>query len=187
MLQKCLSNCHVSQQNWIIFFKKVSLIYIKVTQKYLAPSPYFYDVIHKWRHACRERGSVLLWHHVQRWHPFLLEEWRGVGGMRKIPYLGDVIYECSLTINNSSLIILTAPIFSPKFKNLFLFCFLLSSLHFAAQKGYTALVEFLIKKHNATIDSLTMVRHPWYMFSSFFMFKHFDTLTFQFAHQIMFF
>jgi hypothetical protein len=25
-------------------------------------------------------------------------------------------------------------------------------------KGYTTLVEFLIKKHNATIDSLTMVR-----------------------------
>ena len=33
------------------------------------------------------------------------------------------------------------------------------SLHFAAMKGYTTLVEFLIKKHNATIDSLTMVRH----------------------------
>jgi len=33
-----------------------------------------------------------------------------------------------------------------------------TSLHFAAMKGYTGLVEFLIKKHNATIDSLTMVR-----------------------------
>jgi hypothetical protein len=34
----------------------------------------------------------------------------------------------------------------------------LFSLHYAAQKGYASLVEFLIKKHNATIDSLTMVR-----------------------------
>ena len=33
-----------------------------------------------------------------------------------------------------------------------------TSLHYAAMKGYTNLVEFLIKKHNATIDSLTMVR-----------------------------
>ena len=32
-----------------------------------------------------------------------------------------------------------------------------TSLHYAAMKGYTTLVEFLIKKHNATIDSLTMV------------------------------
>ena len=32
-----------------------------------------------------------------------------------------------------------------------------TSLHYAAMKGYTALVEYLIKKHNATIDSLTMV------------------------------
>ncbi len=33
-----------------------------------------------------------------------------------------------------------------------------TSLHYAAMHGYTKLVEFLIKKHNATIDSLTMVR-----------------------------
>ena len=33
-----------------------------------------------------------------------------------------------------------------------------TSLHYAAMKGYTSLVEYLIKKHNATIDSLTMVR-----------------------------
>ena len=32
-----------------------------------------------------------------------------------------------------------------------------TSLHFASMKGYTNLVEFLIKKHKATIDSLTMV------------------------------
>ena len=32
-----------------------------------------------------------------------------------------------------------------------------TSLHYASMKGYTTLVEFLIKKHNATIDSLTMV------------------------------
>ena len=32
-----------------------------------------------------------------------------------------------------------------------------TSLHYAAMHGFTALVEFLIKKHNATIDSLTMV------------------------------
>ena len=32
-----------------------------------------------------------------------------------------------------------------------------TSLHNAAIKGYAALVEYLIKKHNATIDSLTMV------------------------------
>lgn len=32
-----------------------------------------------------------------------------------------------------------------------------TSLHYAAMKGFTNLVEYLIKKHNATIDSLTMV------------------------------
>ena len=32
-----------------------------------------------------------------------------------------------------------------------------TSLHYAAVKGYTPLVEFLIKKHNATIDSMTIV------------------------------
>ena len=37
-----------------------------------------------------------------------------------------------------------------------------TSLHYAAMHGYTKLVEFLIKKHKATIDSLTMVRpHTW--------------------------
>ena len=40
-----------------------------------------------------------------------------------------------------------------------------TSLHYAAMKGYTNLVEFLIKKHNATIDSLTMVRNNIYYFS----------------------
>ena len=32
-----------------------------------------------------------------------------------------------------------------------------TSLHFAAMKGYAKLVECLIKKYRATIDSLTMV------------------------------
>ena len=32
-----------------------------------------------------------------------------------------------------------------------------SSLHFSAMQGFTNLVESLIKKYNATIDSLTMV------------------------------
>ena len=32
-----------------------------------------------------------------------------------------------------------------------------TSLHFAAMKGYTNLVECLIKKYKATIDTLTMV------------------------------
>ena len=40
-----------------------------------------------------------------------------------------------------------------------------TSLHYAAMKGYTNLVEFLIKKHNATIDSLTMVRNKIWYFS----------------------
>ena len=32
-----------------------------------------------------------------------------------------------------------------------------SSLHYSSMKGFTLLVESLIKKHNATIDSLTLV------------------------------
>ena len=32
-----------------------------------------------------------------------------------------------------------------------------TSLHNAAMKGYAALVEYLIKSHNATIDAVTMV------------------------------
>ena len=32
-----------------------------------------------------------------------------------------------------------------------------TSLHYSSMKGYTALVEFLVKKHNATIDSMTIV------------------------------
>lgn len=32
-----------------------------------------------------------------------------------------------------------------------------TSLHYASMKGYSTLVQDLIKKHNATIDSLTMV------------------------------
>ena len=32
-----------------------------------------------------------------------------------------------------------------------------TSLHYAAMKGYTQLCDFLIKKHNATIDSMTIV------------------------------
>ena len=45
-----------------------------------------------------------------------------------------------------------------------------TSLHFASMKGYATLVEYLIKKHNATIDSLTMVS-----FKLFFPFR-FDEL-----------
>ena len=46
-----------------------------------------------------------------------------------------------------------------------------TSLHFAAMQGYTNLVESLIKKYNATIDSLTMVCSfinisIWYMYKS---------------------
>ena len=32
-----------------------------------------------------------------------------------------------------------------------------TSLHFASMKGYTTLVESLIRKYKATVDSLTMV------------------------------
>ena len=32
-----------------------------------------------------------------------------------------------------------------------------TSLHYSSMKGFTALVEFLVKKHNATIDSMTIV------------------------------
>ncbi len=32
-----------------------------------------------------------------------------------------------------------------------------TSLHYSAMKGYTQLVDFLVKKHNATIDSMTIV------------------------------
>ncbi len=31
-----------------------------------------------------------------------------------------------------------------------------TALHFAAKQGHTPLIEFLVKKHNATIDSMTM-------------------------------
>ena len=44
-----------------------------------------------------------------------------------------------------------------------------TSLHYAAMKGYTNLVEFLIKKHNATIDSLTMVRISTFLIISIFL------------------
>ena len=33
-----------------------------------------------------------------------------------------------------------------------------TSLHFASMKGFTTLVEGLIRKYKATVDSLTMVR-----------------------------
>ena len=48
-----------------------------------------------------------------------------------------------------------------------------TSLHYAAMQGFTALVEYLIKKHNATIDSLTMVIDFKSHFSTYYSFlKH---------------
>ena len=46
-----------------------------------------------------------------------------------------------------------------------------TSLHYAAMKGYTKLVEYLIKKHNATIDSLTMVNDTLIDYFTFFSAK----------------
>jgi ankyrin repeat protein len=34
-----------------------------------------------------------------------------------------------------------------------------TALHYASQKGYKKLVDFLIRKHNATIDSMTIVSY----------------------------
>ena len=59
-----------------------------------------------------------------------------------------------------------------------------TSLHYAAMKGYTALVEYLIKKHNATIDSLTMVNDILidYYFSA--KFKILNTFRLEFLKNI---
>ena len=42
-----------------------------------------------------------------------------------------------------------------------------TSLHFAAMKGFTTLVECLIRKYKATVDSLTMVNEKIYFHFQF--------------------
>ena len=41
-----------------------------------------------------------------------------------------------------------------------------TSLHFASMKGYTTLVESLIRKYKATVDSLTMVWNIFFIETS---------------------